>query len=918
MAQYKTYTVVRGDTLSGIARRYGTTVSYLASLNNIKNVNLIYVGQVLKISEIITVTPSTPKPPTTPTPSPKPNPAPTPTPTPAPAPAPTPESVGSATITSFGLQSNAENTLFATWSWNKNNTDKYDIRWYYTTSGGGNTWFTGSQQQTSFDDVGPHSTYSIPNNATRVKFKVKPISTTRKVNDQDVYYWIATWSTEKIFNVADSLPPKIPQTPTVTVKDYTLTARLDNIEYDAKQIEFQVIANDVSSYRKVLIDVQTNSATYTCSITSGYNYKVRCRAKRDNLYSDWSDYSSNVNSKPIRPVPIKSYKATSSTSVKLEWTSVLTATSYDIEHAKEIGHFDSSNATTIISNITTSVYEITGLESGKQYFFRVRAVNDKGSSDWTEIVSLIIGKPPVAPTTWSNTTTAIVGEDIYLYWVHNSEDSSNETKAEIWTRIDNDENYITVTDNDIENDETNRYVLSTDGMIEGCEINWAVRTAGITGEFGPWSVERNISVYAPPTMSLNIVDMDGYLLDVVESFPFYITALYGPRTQRPIGYHVSIVSNDPYETIDEMGIIKMVTKGQEIFSKFYDESDDLLAAMEPGMLNLENNISYTVICTMSMDNGLTTEERKTFKVSWTSEKHYPNAEIAFDDNDICVHIRPYCEYYPTLFYEVHYNPTTGEFHRTGRIIDPTYGSSINNVVTEVYNDIVFMGKDEYGKVIYFSVAYPENPVLSPDVVLSVYRKNYDGTFTKIADEVANNDSTFVTDPHPSLDFARYRIVARDNSTGTISYNDISGYYIGIKSVIIQWDEEWENFNDEGESVELQDRTWSGSVLKLPYNIDVSDNNDIDVSLVKYIGRSHPVSYYGTQLGVSSTWNVEIEKKDKNTLYALRRLSLYRGDVYVREPSGSGYWANISVSFSQTHCNMTIPVTLKITRVEGGV
>lgn len=43
-----------------------------------------------------------------------------------------------------------------------------------------------------------------------------------------------------------------------------------------------------------------------------------------------------------------------------------------------------------------------------------------------------------------------------------------------------------------------------------------------------------------------------------------------------------------------------------------------------------------------------------------------------------------------------------------------------------------------------------------------------------------------------------------------------------------------------------------------------------------------------------------------------------GDVYVREPSGSGYWANISVSFTQTHCELTIPVTLNITRVEGGV
>ena len=44
-----TYKVKSGDTLSGIAKKFGTTVSRLASLNNIKNVNLIYEGQTLKI-----------------------------------------------------------------------------------------------------------------------------------------------------------------------------------------------------------------------------------------------------------------------------------------------------------------------------------------------------------------------------------------------------------------------------------------------------------------------------------------------------------------------------------------------------------------------------------------------------------------------------------------------------------------------------------------------------------------------------------------------------------------------------------------------------------------------------------------------------------------------------------------------------
>ena len=43
------YTVKKGDTLSAIAKKYGTTVNQLVSWNNIKNPNLIYVGQKLRV-----------------------------------------------------------------------------------------------------------------------------------------------------------------------------------------------------------------------------------------------------------------------------------------------------------------------------------------------------------------------------------------------------------------------------------------------------------------------------------------------------------------------------------------------------------------------------------------------------------------------------------------------------------------------------------------------------------------------------------------------------------------------------------------------------------------------------------------------------------------------------------------------------
>ena len=45
----KTYTVKRGDTLSAIAKKYGTTVAKLVKDNAIKNANLIYPGQRLVI-----------------------------------------------------------------------------------------------------------------------------------------------------------------------------------------------------------------------------------------------------------------------------------------------------------------------------------------------------------------------------------------------------------------------------------------------------------------------------------------------------------------------------------------------------------------------------------------------------------------------------------------------------------------------------------------------------------------------------------------------------------------------------------------------------------------------------------------------------------------------------------------------------
>ncbi|HUJ67453.1 MAG TPA: LysM peptidoglycan-binding domain-containing protein [Acidimicrobiales bacterium] len=57
-----TYTVLPGDTLWGIAQRFGTTVATLAGLNHIADENLIYAGEVLRLPPGVSVPVSSPAP----------------------------------------------------------------------------------------------------------------------------------------------------------------------------------------------------------------------------------------------------------------------------------------------------------------------------------------------------------------------------------------------------------------------------------------------------------------------------------------------------------------------------------------------------------------------------------------------------------------------------------------------------------------------------------------------------------------------------------------------------------------------------------------------------------------------------------------------------------------------------------------
>jgi len=822
------------------------------------------------------------------------------------------------------LQSGSDRLLYATWVWKKGNTAKYKVTWRYYTGDG--VWFIGSESEEEYGSAGwsVRVTYTAPSNALKVACTVQPISKTYekktgKNSTATVSYWTAQSATET-YEFANSGLPATPGVPTISVdKNYKLTVELSVPDRNTESIELEIVQDNRKTFATPIVSVTKQYVRYTCKITGGSQYKVRARGRVNGLpyfsstaktksikvgkvyiheavypfyASAWSDYSSNVSTVPKAPTKITKHTVVSLNRVNIVWTPVANVNGYTLEYTVNKIFFDRSSEVKSLT-VNESEAAVTGLDPGQTWYFRVKATNAQGDSGWSPIYSLILGVAPSAPTTWSETATAVVGDTVRFYWLHNSEDSSTQQDAEIQVAVGDGEwqtktptykspnpgepSYLSYetflyTSGELV-DALGERILDEDGNVvstavysaysEGTVIRWRVRTLGVLPDaWSPWSTERALMLYAPPTLGLVVTDTEDSERSVFTftSFPIYLTATAHPDTQRAVSWHISVIANESYETLDSIGNPKIVVAGDEVYSEYVSQTEEdnvLKRAFNAGNIDLENDVGYTITVKVGMSSGMSVESSQNITIDWTDVNIWPNAEIGIDQEQLCAYIRPYC------------------------------------------------------------VDEEEN--LIEGIVLSVYRRDYDGRFTEIATGIKNLGTTVVVDPHPSLDYARYRIVGIDTETGSIGYYDMPGEPVGETGIVIQWDEAWSDFNmPSGDGDALASRVWAGSMVKLPFNVKVSESTAIDKNLVEYIGRSAPVAYYGTQLGVSGSWSSDIPATDINTRYALRRLQIWRGNAYVREPNGVGYWASVEVSFNNDYDNLLIPVTIEVTRVEGGM
>lgn len=801
-----------------------------------------------------------------------------------------------------------ENKFRALWDYSGDHTKEFKYEFYYQSRllpGNDVIFSSGSTGENYIKNAEA----DIPENAIKVWFRVKPVAEQDK-NGKD--YYTGEWAASASWTYAE-IVPSAPPTPSVTFevdtynsKIYYLSGLLENLgapddtdKYEWR-INFQIVREgrpqaDPTVFDRQIVynqeynynvdDIYDNYLAVRWEVEPGWRYAIRARysvytwpfsvrSQYPVLYSEWSQWSSMTISNPAAPTFIGAEESQEK-QCYLEWEEVYSATTYTIEYTNDTKFFDHSDAVVAVQSAHSPLY-INNMayapEYDNMYYFRVKATNQTGDSPWSNIVNCRLDCTPASPTTWSNRTSINTDEEeVILYWLHNSEDGGamGNTKIEL-TVDDGEPTTIILAPEDVEYPDgppkagevkiaSYRVLQSVWEYISRIRYRMCTMCKGSrTQTYGEWSVMREIQVYQSPHVYFTVTDEDENAT-VITHYPFYINWYTTPAQQTKLSMVLTIRNEQPMNTVNTMGEDIYLPANSVIFTKSY-LGDEMVTPIEmlPSDLVLVNGAQYHAYMDVSMDSGLTASSDELFTV---------------------------------------------ELGGRSDIYDPT-------LTLRSKFDTVNCG------LLLIPEAFDEDGDPIDNIEIDIYRKECDGSLTLVQKGVDPTTKTQVFDPHPVLKGCAYRLVGRSLVTGEATYTDTPSIDVPETAIVLQWDETWTTIEPNLSDI-YQGTPYMGSILRLPYNVDVSDSNQPDVTTVAYAGRKNPVAYHGTQIGFTSSWNTDVPWYDKETIFQLRRLMNWNGDVYVREATGSSYWANITISMDITHAELVIPVTLQVTRIEGG-
>ncbi len=283
-----------------------------------------------------------------------------------------------------------------------------------------------------------------------------------------------------------------------------------------------------------------------------------------------------------------------------------------------------------VSILYSPEWNISGLETGKTWYFKLRFYMNDGNtteySPWSDMVSLDLTSAPQTPSLVLSSEAVIPGETFDASWAYVSTDGTRQTYAEICLVT---ESGGTLTYGDVVAKTTTSQRLTLDpvelGWTEGQTKLLALRVVSASGRSSEWSGYEPIHIVEPVTCSITATSLvsetaDGRTYMALKEMPMTVTVTGAGNTnitslviERADSYHLDRPDEGDYDGYE----------GEAVY--VYSQTGDaqIIVSLEALIGRLDDGAPYRLVATVSDAYGQKATATQDFEVHWTHQALMP-------------------------------------------------------------------------------------------------------------------------------------------------------------------------------------------------------------------------------------------------------------------------------------------------------
>lgn len=634
---------------------------------------------------------------------------------------------------------------------------------------------------------------------------------------------------------------------------------------DPDGFDIAIIAHGQTTVTGVQCPAWTSSPRFgVYAAAPGGCYEVTTRADGIGSYAVTpqmrSDLTTDGGSIPEAPASVTATPVMPQGTIQVTWKwSWSEADTAELSWADHEDAWYSTDAPQVyeVSKLYDSKWNISGLETGKKYYIRVRLIktsadgNTYGAYSATQVVDL--SSAPLVPNLVLSEGIIPPDGQVTASWVYSTTDGTGQSFAEIAEVVEDPYEPGEMLYIPIAQVETQQYVTldaEEQGWIAGESIALAVRvTSGSGHKSDTWSDPRTVIVADPPecvisatslqTVTITTTDVEG---NPVTESQLALTAMPLTATitgagdsgttelaiERAAAFHVDRPDETDYNGFEGETIALASHYGEDSFTI---NLEDVIGHLDDGAL-------YKLIATVTDGLGQTDTKELTFMVVWAHQASAPTAVVEIDTD-----------------------------HRIA-IMTPTAPADAD-----------------------------------PTDVCDIYRLSVDKP--QLVYQGAAFGTTYV-DPYPAIGpLGGHRFVTRtangdvttpDGSFAWMDAGEADGDVLNTRHNIIEYN--------------------NGQIL-LDLDVDISNQWRKDFRETQYLGGSVQGDWNKAVSRTATVSGVAIPGKDDDLIESMRRLADNAGICHVRTKDGSSYAADVQVSETYNYASGVkyYSYSLTITRVE---